>query len=222
MKGMFDFLEKAGLVTRDPPGKQPAGQAESKLASAPPSVVVEPVASVAVTSGTPLNLDAIYADAGIKPAIYPAERLLRLIDGLSAMDAATRLMAITAMDAADESWTIADPLANAAEKVTALAAHGEYLKRQLQHVELESQSQLDRVLARQEQAVSDIRKQISELEALVTRELARAAQESATLQTRLTAVRDQTNSDLAEIARVSERLQGLSTQFGANPNAAQK
>ena len=244
MKGMLDFLERAGLVTRDSPAESaspdlPATPAADASALEPMTLTpVAATASVAVAdapsdgagnapspaaiSAAPLDLDTLYANAGIAPAQYPAERLLRLLDGLSTMDQATRLMAIKAMDAADESWTIADPLGDAAAKVAALAAHGDDLQRKLQQLEAQTQNQLDSVLSRQEKVVGDIHKQISELEALVARELARTEQETAAKQASLQAARDQTAAELAAIAQTSARLQSLATQFGASQQPIQE
>jgi len=219
MKGMLNFLEKAGLVKSDPPAQAMVAATADTAAMAP--TLANPAASAApvVAHGTPLNPDAIYAAAGLGAPIYPAERLLRLIDGLSAMDPATRLMAIQAMDAADESWTIADPLADASAKVQALSVHAQRLQSSLQQLEHETQVRLHAVVTRQEQVVGDIRKQIAELEALVARELARSAQEAAAQETALNAAREQTRRELADLAQISQRLQGLTLQFGATTGA---
>lgn len=219
MKGMLDFLEKAGLVKKDPPAQQTTPVSPDLGGADLGPDLAAPTASAAAAppagAGTPLNLDEIYAHGGVASSVYPAERLLRLIDGLSAMDEATRLMAIKAMDAADESWSIEDPLADAAAKVNALAAHAEQLQHNTQVLERETQAHLDTLAARQEQVVGDIRKQITELESLVSRELARSAQETATQQAQLQAAKDQTARELGEIAQLSQRLQGLALQFGA-------
>lgn len=223
MKGMLNFLEKAGLVKRDDPADQTAPEIEINLTepSAPSSVASAP-ATPAPTSGEPLNLDEIYTAQGVGPAQYPAERLLRLIDGLSAMDETTRQMAIKAMDAADESWTIDDPLADASAKVQALAAHSQSIAANLQQLEQETHAHLDGVTSRQEKVVGDIRQQIAELEGLVARELSRSAQETATWQAKLQAARDQIARDLAEVAQVSQRLQSLSSQFGTPKTSTQE
>ena len=219
MKGMLDFLEKAGLVRQDAPPEPTAPASPTTDSTALGPDLVAPNASTSASAppsaGAPLNLDEIYANGGVPPSVYPAERLLRLIDGLSAMDEATRLMAIRAMDAADESWSIEDPLSDAAAKVHALAAQAQQLQLTLQALEAESQPRLNAVAARQEQVVGDIRKQIAELESLVSRELARAAQETATQEAQLNAAKDQTARELGEITRTSQRLQGLALQFGA-------
>nr|WP_315235801.1 methyl-accepting chemotaxis protein [uncultured Albidiferax sp.] len=211
MKGMLNFLEKAGLVKNDPPSDPIPATAEPAAAPQPPAPTALPIE----TGPGTLDTDTIYANAGIAPALYPAERLLRLVDGLSAMDPATRLMAIQAMDAADESWSIEDPLSDAAAKTQALAAYAEQLQANLQALEHETQAQLTAATARQEQVVGDIRKQITELEALVARELTRGAQEAASVEARLKAASEQTQRTLAEITQRSQRLQSLSAQFGA-------
>jgi hypothetical protein len=213
MKGMLDFLERAGLVKQD---KQPPDAAADVTPPRPntPQVAEAPTLEVpAVTDGEPLDFSQIYADQGVPASIYPAERLLRLVDGLSAMDPATRLMAIQAMDAADESWSIDDPLADAAAKLGALTNHSEQLQLKLQEFQAQTQARFDAAAARQAQTVGDIRKQISELEALVERELARAAQETATREAELKAAQDQTARELGEIAQISQRLHSLAHQF---------
>jgi hypothetical protein len=213
MKGMLDFLEKAGLVKQDP---QPPDAGADTTPPRPNTsqATATPVLEVPATaSGDPLDFSRIYADQGVPASIYPAERLLRLVDGLSAMDQATRLMAIRAMDAADESWSIDDPLADAAIKLGALTSHSEQLQLKLQELQAQTRARIDAVAARQAQTVGDIRKQISELEALVERELARAAQETATREAEIKAAQDQTARELGEVAQISQRLQSLAQQF---------
>jgi chromosome segregation ATPase len=123
-------------------------------------------------------------------------------------------MAVKAMDAADESWSIEDPLADAAAKTRALSVHAQQLQADLQAMQTQTQTRLDAIAARQEQVVGDIRKQINELEALVARELSRAAADTANQQADLKAAQDQTARALGEIAQLSQRLQSLSGQFG--------
>jgi len=220
MKGMMNFLEKAGLVSRDLPKDLPDNESSvDETAVTHATSVNVPIAptpsglTVAAVNST-LDLNSIYVKQGVSAALYPAERLMRLIDGLSAMDAATRQMAIHAMDAADESWTIDDPLNDAAAKIQALAAYASSITENLQQLELQTQAHLDAVTSRQEKVVGDIRKQIAELEGLVERELSRSAQEIATQQAGLKAARDKIARDLAEVAQVSQRLQSLASQVG--------
>lgn len=217
MKGVMDFLEKAGLVKQEAAPDTAAYGAAAPEALVPAAAPTESAVSAPAApdgAGT-LKLADIYAQAGVPAAIYPAERLLRLVDGLSAMDETTRLLAIKAMDAADESWTIADPLQDASLKVQALAAHGARLRQDLDQFEAETQSRVAAIRSRQEQRVGEIRKQMSELEALLARELSRGEQECATQDANLAAAREQVTRELAEIARNSTALQGLTARFGS-------
>ncbi|MBK6906977.1 MAG: methyl-accepting chemotaxis protein [Rhodocyclaceae bacterium] len=232
MKGVMEFLEKAGLVKQEVPSAAPEATMRPAASAAPgPGAPAAPMPAEPMPSAAPvadgadtLNLADIYAQAGVPAALYPAERLLRLVDGLSAMDEATRLLAIKAMDAADESWTIADPLQDASLKVQALAAHGAQLRQELERFEAETQARVTAVRTRQEQRVGEIRKQMSELEALLARELTRGEQECAEQDANLAAAREQVTRELGEIARHSTALQGLTARFGtlAAPPSAQE
>ena len=214
MKGMMDLLERAGLIKDEAP---PASDvAETAVVQNAETAAPAGAAAVAIRAdGAALDVTAIYANEGVAPALYPAERLLRLIDGLSAMDESVRLTAIKAMDEADESWTIADPVNDAQAKVKALAAHSQRLELGLQQLEQETQARVDEIRARQEQAVGAIRKQIADLEALAARELERAEKETADYVATLGQAREQTARELGEIQRVSVQLQNLATRFGA-------
>ena len=220
MKGMMSLLERAGLISQDSsdasgPGVSDAGQPQESAALVPPAAIE------VRAGGTQLNLDDIYRNEGVSPSVYPAERLLRLVDGLSAMDEAIRMTAINAMDAADESWSIADPVADAEAKVKALAAHSQRLELSLRQLEQETQARVDEVHARQEQAVGAIRKQITDLEALAARELDRAEKETAEFEGTLNAAKQQTSRELDEIKKTSTQLQNMVTQFGALITTAQ-
>ena len=211
MKGVMGFLEKAGLVRMEAPHEE--------AAPAPPPVTETtatlPPAAAPVPVGTPLKLDEIYAQAGVPASLYPAERLLRLIEGLSAMDPGTRLMAIQAMDAADESWTIADPLADAQTKAQALSMHAELLQLNLQALERDTLARIETMTARRDKVVDDIRRQMSELDALMNREVSRAAQDIAGQEAQLQAAREHTAVQLASLSHLGQQLQNLSAQFGA-------
>ncbi|MGS5085965.1 methyl-accepting chemotaxis protein [Hydrogenophaga sp. A37] len=215
MKGVMGFLEKAGLVRMDTSHDDAASPAPPAPVPAEEPGVAPPPEATMPTIGTPLKLDDIYAQAGVPPSLYPAERLLRLIEGLSAMDPGTRLMAIQAMDAADESWTIEDPLADAQTKAQALSMHAELLQLNLQALERDTLARIETVTAKRDKVVGDIRQQMSELDALMNREVARAAQDIARQEAQLQAAREHTAGQLASLSQLGQQLQNLSAQFGA-------
>lgn len=219
MKGMLNFLEKAGLVTLEVPATPADTTTDATLGHAGSTAAVPTATPGSAQDGTRLlNLDEIYANAGVPEAKYPAERLLRVLDGLAALDDATRIMTIKAIDAADESWTIADPVADAIEKSRALSTYAELVQAELQQREVETLARLEQMRIKNEEAVGSIRKQIADLEALAQRELARSIQESTELQASLSAAKERTAQELGELAQTRQRLQGLASQFESLPN----
>jgi len=214
MKGVMGFLEKAGLVRMDRPHEEATPAPSPNLAPEIPAAILGLEAAAMAT--TPLRLDEIYAKAGVPASQYPAERLLRLIEGLSAMDPTTRMVAIRAMDTADESWTIEDPLADAQAKAEALSMQAELLQLNLQALERDTQARTEAVAARREKVVGDIRQQMSELDALMSREIDRAAKEVAGQEAQLKAARDHTAAQLASLSQLGQQLRSLSAQFGAS------
>jgi hypothetical protein len=220
MKGMMDLLERAGLVRREE-GVLDAGEAPASndvpesapaapLSSEPdaPLVNQEPVADV---SG--LSLAQIYDSAGVAQASYPAERLLRLLDGLKAMDEGTRRQAIAAMDAADDTWTIDDPLHDASIKIAAIEAHAATLRAGVTQAENDTQLALGAAQQRQDTSVTEIKRQISELEGLLARELARGAQESAALTAALQSRKEAALRELESLMRTVGEFRALVSQF---------
>ena len=87
------------------PAAAPAASALPSLAEACPDLDGDALEGHA--------FEDIFAAAGVPVSPYPAEKLLRLLDGLRAMDAGTRKMAVLAMDAADDNWQISDCLSDA-------------------------------------------------------------------------------------------------------------
>lgn len=226
MKGMFDLLEKAGLVRRLEDGQRPdtaaAGPADadpegSPTHEAPPPepAAAEPLPVDAPAAG--LTLEQIYAAAGVPPSPYPAERLLRLIDGLKAMDDATRLTTIRAIDSADDSWSIDDPRRDAAAKVAAIERHAGAVRASLAQTEQDTHARREQLTQQQERTLADIRRQIADLEGLLAREIARGTQEHAALEAALQMQREAAERELAALSRTTAALNGLIAQFAGTP-----
>ncbi len=219
---MFDLLERAGLVRRvgDAGGASDesvvmAGAHEAGLMPA-----AAPVQPIEETSG--MSLEQVFAAAGVAPCAYPAERLLRLLDGLKAMDEATRRQTIQAIDAADDSWTIEDPMRDAAAKVASIERHAGSIRAGVAQAEQQAKARLGDITKKQESTVTEIRRQIADLDGLLAREIARGAQETAALEAEMVARRDRANRELGELSRAAGALNGLIAQFGGTAAARQK
>ena len=108
------------------------------------------------------GFDAIFGAAGVAPVPFPAEKLLRLLDGLRAMDATTRKMAVLAMDAADDNWDVVDCVADAQRKIAALEGYKHHLAAQVQGSERQTRTQITDMRLRWKTATTSIRTQIAE------------------------------------------------------------
>lgn len=214
MKGMLNVLERAGLIRRDHEGTIEPASEEAPEQGAVGAAHATPSARVESIPG--MSLAQIYEAAGVPASAYPAERLIRLVDGLKAMDEATRMTAIRAMDAADESWSIADPVNDAMSKIEALEAHAKALRSSVERAEAETATSMAAIKQRQEGAEADIRRQISELEALLAREIQRGTEECAAMEAALRVKKDACARELDMLAAAAGNLRGLVGQYGPN------
>jgi DNA anti-recombination protein RmuC len=226
MKGMMSLLERAGLVRQDDrdeavtslPDEAAAAAAPEPASGADNLAAMTPSASGPAMAPVPdgQSLEQVYAAAQVPACHYPAERLLRLVNGLNAMDEAMRRQTIQAIDAADESWTIDDPLGDAAAKIAAIEQHASSLRAGLGQAEQQAQSELAALRERQAAAVAEVKRQISDLEALLTREVTRGAQESASIEAGLQTRKEAVSHELATLSRAAAEFRGLIGQFKNN------
>ena len=219
MKGVLNLLARAKLIelsdeekatAEDSAAVEAAGQPAQETIPFPAS---EPVATDECEIAEGKALDEIYAGAGVASSPFPAERLLRLLDGLRAMDAVTRKTAVLAMDAADDNWQIADPVLDAQRKIAALDGYKQYLDAQVRGSEKNTTASIGEISARQEQTVAEIRKQIHELEQLLERELARSTQEITRLDAVLRATREAAARERHRMDVEMDRLREIPAQF---------
>jgi SMC interacting uncharacterized protein involved in chromosome segregation len=161
----------------------------------------------------------LFASAGVPASPYPAEKLLRLLDGLRAMDAGTRKSAVLAMDAADDNWQIDDCVRDADLKIAALEEHKRRLAEQMQERERQSGELVSQIRVVLDEASAAIRKQIAELEQLLEREVTRAAQETTSVEAGLRAAREATAREARRMDAEIERLREIPNTFKA-PGAA--
>jgi hypothetical protein len=218
---MMNLLEKAGLVAKVEGGDSAAIDASADAQGASSSGQAgdgEPsLAAVAAETAAPgVSLQQIYESAGVPACPFPAERLLKLLDGLRAMDEPIRLQTIRALDAADDSWNIADPVSDADAKVKAIQGHVQALKAGVDKSAGEGRALVADLRERHDKAAGAIRQQMAELDALLQRAVAKHAEECASVEAAQAAREQGANRDVEQLARVAGELQSVVTQFGVN------
>ncbi len=226
MKGVMSILARAGLVELDAAAEAATDSPVSKLAgetpaSAPAAAAASaPTDMAAALAKEQVDFARIYADMGIATARYPAERMLRVLDGLQALDPASRLLSVRAIDEADDSWSVADPLDDARMKIAALGAYADQVRANVAADDAEAESLRSELAQRSEQTVGEIRRQIAELQALLERETAKAATERTELDAALSSARARANQQLATIDVEAKRLGSLIATLEPGPSSA--
>lgn len=222
MNGLMNFLVRAKLVELSEDERQaPADSALAPQASVemppepepPPLPPPVPLTDLDIAEGK--AFDEIFAAAAIPPSAFPAEKLLRLLDGLRAMDGTTRKTAVLAMDAADDSWQIVDSVADAQRKIAALASYKQVLAAQLQGSEQVAAAKSGDIRADLESATAAIRQQIAELEQLLERKITQSAQETTNIEANLRATREAVAREVRRMDGEIERLREIPSQFSA-------
>lgn len=186
---------------------QPAPAVEPAPAPAP-----EPAAAPVQATEEGIDLAELFADLPASP--YPAEKMLRLLDGLKAMDPATRRTAVLAMDSADDSWTIHDALLDAQRKIERLQQRREGLAQGVTQADAQAQADLAAQDEYKTQATQTIRAQIAELEDMLEAELAKVAEEKATIHSTLESTRSAAARESARLEAEVDRLYTLHQTFG--------
>lgn len=163
------------------------------------------------------SLDELYRSAQVPDSPFPAEKLLKLLDGLRAMDPATRKTAVIAMDAADDAWTVEDAVLDAERKRRALRQGVERLHASLARSEELSRTELAALDDYAQKAADTIRKQITELEQLLQQELEAAAQKKAQAQADMRLAREACAREQTRYEQEIARLQEIASIFAPPP-----
>lgn len=239
MKGLMELLAKAKLVSLSEEEKAQLAAddlaAESVLPEEPAVPEAAPVAEtepLPAVDGEPRAvsaealqiledkpLDEIFAEAGVPESPFPAERFLRLLDGLRAMDAQTRRLAVMAMDSADDNWQVADSVLDAERKVAVLEAYKQRIGAQVAGTEQQTAAQIEELKAAQARSAEAVHRQIAELEQLLERQVRSSAQQISALEETLRATREAAGREVRRVDQEIERLSEIPSQFGQPPAA---
>jgi len=221
--GFLKVLQKAGLVELEDDSVQveeAAGRTNlvaEPMAPPAPAPEVLPVAACAIEEQR--SFEALYHEQGVPASPFPAEKLLKLLDGLRAMDAVVRKAAIQAMDAADDAWTVDDAVLDAQRKIGALQQAQAYLVQQTQSAQAHAQEQLKHREQQHLAAIEAVKRQIAELEGLREREVEKATADRAAIQAQAKAVEDASARETARLAGELARLLQIIETFGTTSPA---
>ena len=209
--GFLKALKKVGLIEVEEPVDSPTtpDQPEPVIAPAGAEPIAEPAPAadpVSTDIAEAVPLDQIYSDSQVPSCSYPAEKLLKVLGGLRAMDLATRKAAINAMDAADDGWRIEDVLLDAERKIKALETRKRTLAAQADAADQEAAARVQAREKQQQTAIENIRKQISDLQALMEREVAKATADKAAALATGKSARD---ASVREAQRLDQEIQRL-------------
>lgn len=225
VKGMLKFLAAAKLIelsdeeraqlqtTSSEPNELVQDIAPVENVEPEPASMPDPAAFAQTDMSEGKSFEEIFKDAHLPESPYPAERLLRLLDGLRAMDATTRKAAVSAMDAADDNWKIEDSVLDAQRKIGTLEGYQKALDAQVTGNEQKTAAEIADLKLAEEGAVTEIRKQIAEMERLLEREVQKTAEHIATLGAGLQSARDAANRETKRIHAEIERLREIPAQF---------
>jgi hypothetical protein len=207
-------VKKAGdemlVIDMEPLQQAPGQPSPAAIGPAATSGGEEAVGEIA--ENTPL--DSIYAVFGVPATAFPAERLLKVLDGLRAMDATNQRAAVAAMDAADDSWTLDDVMADAARKISALKTHIGKLNAAVASVQAQETAQ-KAALARDYDALrATIADQIAQLQEAAQMAASENANAIAALEAKSLAAVSASGREQVRIQAEIDRLDSIAQQFG--------
>ena len=225
--GFMDLLVKARLVEPSEDEKtENTSHPEleslnpgSNSATAKTTVPKTPTAKFDKLTHQKNSFDQVYKQASVPSSNYSAEKLIRLLDGLKAMDANTRKVAIAAMDAADETWTIQDPIDDAQQKIGALQSFQLAIANRVAVAEKQNSEKIQSINTRVEQATQEIKTQIKQLEELLNREMTKAQEDIAAANTHLRNTQIQAQQQVVEIDEEIAKFSEVIAAF-ASPQTA--
>jgi hypothetical protein len=216
--GLLKALKRVGLVQIAEDEAVPAADAPEPVIDAAP----EPLpAAVSADVAEQVPFDQIYAQGDVPACPYPAEKLLKVLNGLRAMDATTRKAAVTAMDEADDTWAIEDVLLDADRKMKALDGRKQLLIAQAHAADAEATQRVRERDKQQQEAVVSVRQQIADLQALMEREVEKATADKTAAQAKSKSAQEACARESARIDAEIARLQEIPATFGTPPMHAQ-
>jgi hypothetical protein len=192
-----DEIERILRETQAALAASDGGASTSTSASPPPTAAPTPAAPPPVPRPAPTgtlsaenSFAEIYMASGVPDSPFPVEKLIKMLDGLKALPAASRKAAVLALDAADDNWNITDIILDAQRKSRALREEQTRLDNHLAATDAQAQTDIAGAESYLEQATSTIREQIAELETLLQQEVQQVADQKSEITLSLQSSRD--------------------------------
>lgn len=194
-----------------------AGSIPAVPVSTPVSVFT-PEDDLILPEGVPF--ENIYALANVLPVSYSIERLDKLVEGLNQLDRATQRTAVTAMDAADDSWKIEDVISDGRTKVAALLGYQGDITELEQAIKAEVDVRLNANSVAKAATLKDFDARIAELTVQREQAIAASSTEAANLRATAAAASEAADRERARIHGPVTRFGTLITLFDAPASTA--
>lgn len=131
--------------------------ARTPVEAAPQPRTTTPAAAGSKPSSMSMTADEIFTAGGISDGANSAQRLLRIIAGLTMFPRDQQVVMVRAMDAADETWSEKAVLDDARRRQSALRTH-------LQAIDSERAEKIEAVRVRMEKAQADGKRRLDEID----------------------------------------------------------
>ena len=177
------------------------------------------VAPLLNTSGSPEIVEGrpyadIYTGAGVPASTFPVEKLLAVIEGLANMSPDQIRMVIAAMDAADSTWVIEDPVHDAQNKIVVLQSEQARLSSTVKAIEAQGQAEAatedEELLAMS----ADIKSQIEALQAKLQAAILETTQAKTQIETYTRSSKEAALRETARLESEVRRLNRVPNTFG--------
>lgn len=163
------------------------------------------------------SFEDIYRAKGVPVSVYSAEKLLAFMDGLATMPPKQIQMVVAAMDAADASWTIQDPLSDAAAKIAVLQSEKSSLSATVSQIEAQGKVDTEALDTGLTTLSTSIREQIELLQGQLQEEIMRVSSAKVAIETRNRAARDAATRESLRLDTETARLSRVPNTLGAGP-----
>jgi hypothetical protein len=178
--------KRASITGTEMPSRSPVAVV-SDVVVAPEPELEGRVLEVDTVIPEGLDVIDIYAGAGVVSSVYPYEKFVKLVDALASLDDSAKKAALSAMDAADDFWTVGDIASDLANKRTALVQYQRDIEATVFNLEAKANDAITETKTQSDARVADMRAQIAALEQSIQDEFQATGQRIGELHTQLAA-----------------------------------